>query len=160
MELSQKAGVSRYGMATNTPFFQVFDPLLFRRRPRHLIEEVKELRSLGELYQLFGEILPNHLLARSESGPNYRERILTPKVMFWAFVSQVFDVDSACRDVVRKVEAWWRWMQKDRTRGQAPMTPMSLPDSFSPGVRAPARLTHDSRSVPCPIGWLLRHRRR
>ncbi len=39
--------------------------------------------------------------------------MLTPKVTFWAFVSQVFDVGSSCRDVVRKVEAWWRWSQKE-----------------------------------------------
>ena len=95
-------------MATNTPFFQAFGALLFGRHPRKLIGKVKALGSLGELYELFGDLLPEHLLARSESGPNSRERTLTPKVTFWAFVSQVFAVGSACRDVVRKVDAWWR----------------------------------------------------
>ena len=85
-------------MATNTPFFQAFGALLFGRRPRKMIGKVKALGSLGELYELFGDLLPDHLLARSDSGPNSRERTLTPKVTFWAFVSQVFEVGSACRD--------------------------------------------------------------
>ena len=110
-------------MATNTPFFQAFGALLFGRRPRKLIGKVKAPGSLGELYELFGDMLPEHLLARSESGPNSRERTLTPKVTFWAFVSQVFDVGSACRDVVRKVEAWWRWTHKDSAAGQPPLSP-------------------------------------
>lgn len=101
-------------MAANTPFFQAFGALLFGRRPRKLIEKVRQLGSLGELYEVFGEMLPEHLLGTSERGVNSRERILTPEVTFWAFISQVFDVGSSCRDVVRKVEAWWRWMQKDR----------------------------------------------
>ena len=69
-------------MATNTPFFQAFGALLFGRRPRRLIGEVKVLGSLGELSELFGDMLPDHLLARSEGGPNSRERTLTPKVTF------------------------------------------------------------------------------
>lgn len=96
-------------MATSTPFFQAFGPLLFGRRPRKVVAQVKALGSLGDLYELFGELLPDQLLARTKEGPNSRERELPPKVVFWAFVSQVFDVGSSCRDVVRKVEAWWRW---------------------------------------------------
>ena len=86
------------------------------------MEKVRRFDSLGELYELFGEFLPDHLLSMSEEGANSRERIFTPKVTFWAFVSQVLDVGSACRDAVRRVEAWWRWMQKDRT-GEAPLSP-------------------------------------
>jgi len=110
-------------MAANTPFFQAFGALLFGRRPRQWIGKVKGLGSLGELYELFGDMLPDHLLARSESGLNSRERTLTPKVTFWAFISQVFDVDSACRDVVRKVEAWWRWTHKDSASGKPALSP-------------------------------------
>jgi hypothetical protein len=86
------------------------------------MEKVKRLDSLGELYELFGEFLPDHLLSMNEEGANSRERVFTPKVTFWAFVSQVLDVGSACRDAVRRVEAWWRWMQKDRT-GEPPLSP-------------------------------------
>lgn len=101
-------------MPSNTPFFQAFGPLLFGRRSRLQVEKVKRLGSLGELYELFGEMLPERLLGRRERGVNSRERILTPKVTFWAFVSQALDPGSSCREVVRKIEAWWRWMQKDR----------------------------------------------
>lgn len=109
-------------MASNTPFFQAFGALLFGRRPRQWVRKIKELGSLGELYELFGEMLPDHLLSQSESGPNSRERTLTAKVTFWAFLSQVFDVGSACREVVRKVDAWWRWMQKD-SAGKPALSP-------------------------------------
>lgn len=108
-------------MRSRTPFFEAFGALLFGRRPRKLIGKVQQMRSLGEIYELFGEMLPERLLGRAEKGVNSRERLLTPKVTFWAFISQVFDVGSSCRDVVRKVEAWWRWSQKDR-HGQRALT--------------------------------------
>ena len=58
----------------------------------------------------------------SEEGPNSRERILPPRVTFWAFVSQGLEVGSSCRDVVRKVEAWRPRMQKARA-GEPALTP-------------------------------------
>jgi hypothetical protein len=105
-----------------TPFFQAFGPLLFGRRARAQIDKAKRVGSLGELYELFGEFLPDRLLGRSEGGVNSRERLLTPKVTFWAFVSQALDPGSSCRAVVRKVEAWWRWAQKERD-GKGALTP-------------------------------------
>ena len=139
-------------MATNTPFFQAFGALLFGRRPRKLIGKVKELGSLGELYALFGNLLPDHLLAMSDRGPNSRERTLTPKVTFWAFVSQVFDVGSACRDVVRKVEAWWRWTHKDSAAGQPPLSPSAY-------CQARARLDMQTlRLIHGHLAWSLARR--
>ena len=102
-------------MATNTPFFEAFGALLFGRRARAQLTQIKRLGSLGELYELFGEMLPERFLSKSDAGQNSRERIFTPKMTFWAFVSQVLDVGSSCRDVVRKVEAWWRWQHPART---------------------------------------------
>ena len=139
-------------MATNTPFFQAFGALLFGRRPRKLIGKVKALGSLGELYELFGDLLPDHLLARSESGPNSRERTLTPKVTFWAFVSQVFDVDSACRDVVRKVEAWWRWTQGDSVSGKPALSPSAYCQARARLDRQTLRLIHGH------LAWSLERR--
>ncbi|MEO7318327.1 MAG: IS4 family transposase [Chthoniobacteraceae bacterium] len=139
-------------MATNTPFFQAFGALLFGRNPRKLIGKVKALGSLGELYALFGDMLPDHLLARSDSGPNSREWTLTPKVTFWAFVSQVFDVGSACRDVVRKVEAWWRWLQKDSAEGKPPLSPSAY-------CQARARLDMQTlRLIHGHLAWSLERR--
>ena len=101
-------------MTSNTPFFQAFGLLLFGRPRRAVVEKVKRLGALGELYELFGELLADRLLGRSEQGVNSRERLLTPKVTFWAFVFQALDPGSSCREVVRKIEAWWRWAQQDR----------------------------------------------
>src|SRR6266853_1388992 len=131
-------------MPNITPFFQAFGPLLFGRGPGSVIGKVKRLDSLGELYELFGELLPDRLMSTSEEGPNSRERVFTPKVTFWAFVSQVLDVGSACRDVVRKVEAWGRWMQKDRTQKPA----------LSPSAYCQARARLDMQTLRLIHGHL------
>ena len=138
-------------MPNITPFFQAFGPLLFGRGAGSHIEKVKRLDSLGELYELFGDLLPDRMLSMSEQGPNSRERVFTPKVTFWAFVSQVLDVGSACRDVVRKVEAWWRWMQKDRT-GEPALTPSAY-------CQARARLDMQTlRLIHGHLAWSLERR--
>ena len=102
-------------MSTSTPFFEAFGPLLFGRKPGSKLKELKQIQSLGELYEVFGDLIPEKLLGRSECGTNSRERALPPRVTFWAFVWQVMQPQSSCREVVRKIEAWWRWMQKDRS---------------------------------------------
>lgn len=138
-------------MPTRTPFFQAFGALLFGRRARKMTSQVKQLRSLGEIYELFGEMLPDRLLGRTESGVNSRQRLLTPKVTFWAFVSQVFDVDSSCRDVVRKVEAWWRWSQKEPA-STAGLTPSAY-------CQARARLDDQTlRVIFQHLSWSLERR--
>jgi len=37
-----------------------------------MASQVKHLRSLGEIYELFGEMLPDRLLGRTENGVNSR----------------------------------------------------------------------------------------
>lgn len=139
-------------MPTKTPFFQAFGPLLFGRRARKVAGKVKALRSLGEIYELFGEMLPKGLLGRNRSGVNSRERILTPEVTFWAFVSQVFDVDSSCRDVARKVEAWWRWSQQE---------PVEVTESLTASAycQARGRLDYQTlRMIFDHLSWSLERR--
>lgn len=102
------------GMSSSTPFFQAFGPLLFGRKPGSKLREVKQIKSLGELYEVFGDLVPEKLLGRTENGTGSRERALPPRVAFWAFIWQAMQPQSSCREVVRKVEAWWRWLQKDR----------------------------------------------
>lgn len=134
-----------------TPFFQAFGPLLFGRRRCSTIEKVKRLESLGEVYDLFGDLLPDRLLSKSEEGPNSRERILTPKVTFWAFVSQVLDVASSCRDVVRKLEAWWRWMHQAGP-GEGALSPSAY-------CQARARLDMQTlRLIQGHLAWSLERR--
>jgi hypothetical protein len=50
-------------------------------------------------------------LERSDKGTNSRRRSLPPQVTFWAFVAQALSPKTSCREVVRRVEAWWRWGQ-------------------------------------------------
>lgn len=101
-------------MRSSTPFFKAFGPLLFGRRPGSKVKEVKEIKSLGELYEVFGDLVPEKMLGLEPEGPNSRDRMLPPRVTFWAFVWQALNPNSSCREVTRKIEAWWRWMQKDR----------------------------------------------
>lgn len=138
-------------MPNVTPFFKAFGPLLFGRPARKQVEAATKLGSLGELYELFGDLLPERLLATQESGPNSRERVFTHKVTFWAFVSQIFDVGSSCRDVVRKVEAWWRWAQKARTKDE-PLSPSAY-------CQARARLELSAlRLIQGHLAWTLDRR--
>jgi hypothetical protein len=101
-------------MRSSTPFFKAFGPLLFGRRPGSKVKEVKALESLGELYEVFGDLVPEKMLGLEPKGVNSRNRMLPPQVTFWAFVWQALNPASSCREVTRKIEAWWRWMQKDR----------------------------------------------
>lgn len=108
-------------MPSSTPFFKAFGPLLFGRRPGSKLKELTQIGSLGELYEVFGDLVPEKLLGVQERGANSRQRALPPRVTFWAFVWQVMQPQSSCREVARKIEAWWRWMQKQRS-GSKPLT--------------------------------------
>jgi len=95
-------------MSSKTPFFQAFGPLLFGRAAPRLMRKVGRLNSLQELYELFGHLLPDHLLAASEAGVNSRDRVFNTQVTFWAFAAQILSPGTACREIVRRVEAWWQ----------------------------------------------------
>ena len=110
----EKGGMLVKRMSSSTPFFKAFGPLLFGRPARGTIKKLTRLDSLGELYELFGHLIPERLLASSEAGVNSRERIFTPQVTFWAFVAQILSPGSSCREMVRRVEAWWQQMASGR----------------------------------------------
>lgn len=57
-----------FGMRTSTPFFQAFGPLLFGRRPGSKVKEVKAIESLGELYEVFGDLVPEKMLGLGNRG--------------------------------------------------------------------------------------------
>jgi len=94
---------------SSTPFFSALFPLLFGRPP---CRELKKLQtqalgtdSISELRQALGQFVPDSLLGRhTQSG---RDRFFSPLVTFWAFLSQGLSPQSACRDAVRKAQAWW-----------------------------------------------------
>lgn len=109
-------------MSSKTPFFQAFGPLLFGRRARGTLTKLKRLNSLQELYELFGHLLPERLLEPTDKGLNSRERLFSTQVTFWAFAAQILSPGTACREIVRRVEAWW---QESAGAAQVPSTSTS-----------------------------------
>jgi Transposase DDE domain len=97
-------------MRNPTPFFSAFAPLLFGRPPRSfraaLHNSVLKADSISQWRATFGSMIPEALLAPKKEGPGSRERLFSPLVTFWAFLSQVLSPNSACREAVRKVQAW------------------------------------------------------
>jgi hypothetical protein len=94
-----------------TPFFREFGPLLFGRVKQKVQKIAQAEKSLEGLYGCFGDLVPGDYLRPTDKGNGSRERKLPLSVTFWAFLSQVLDAGCACREVVRKIEAWWRWEQ-------------------------------------------------
>jgi len=69
-------------------------------------EQLKLCSSLGELEDLCGKSIPNHLLQPTDSGDHSRSRIFNLSVIFWAFLAQVLSPATSCREIVRRVQAW------------------------------------------------------
>lgn len=126
-------------MPNPTPFFEAFGPLLFGRPARRALEKLQRFNSLQELYELFGHLFPERLLAASAAGLNSRERTFSPQVTFWAFAAQILSPGSSCREMVRRVEAWWR----QTARGD------SLSTSTSAYCQARARLDPAALELVC-----------
>lgn len=95
-------------MAKTTPFLKAFGPLLFGRRASEAGKKLSRLDSLQELYELFAHLFPERLLDPSDIGANSRRRVFSAQVTFWAFVGQVLNPASSCRETVRRVQAWWK----------------------------------------------------
>jgi hypothetical protein len=98
-------------MSHSTPFFQGFSSLLFGRPAlsdlEKLLRKVASLRSLSDFFQTFGFLVPEVLLERRPKGESSRQRRFSLHVTFWAFLAQVLVPQTSCRDIVRKVQAWW-----------------------------------------------------
>jgi hypothetical protein len=131
-------------MARSTPFFKAFGPLLFGRRSKSALDSIAKLESLDDLYAIFGDLFAERLLERSAKGANSRRRSLPPQVTFWAFVAQALSPKSSCREVVRRVEAWWHW-------GQLRSAPSVSPSAY---CQARQRLSLDTlRLIRAQVAW-------
>lgn len=101
-----------------TPFFAALAPLLFGRPPRSLSAalqaQVTKADSLAQLRALFGSMIPDVLLAPAQDGAGSRERLFSGLITFWAFLSQVLSPNSSCREVVRKVQAFWLLLRREK----------------------------------------------
>jgi hypothetical protein len=101
-------------MPPPTSFFAAFGPLLFGRARRSTIERLlhdgqQDQRSLSQDQSAFGEFIPEALLAPTASGPNSRQRFFCLRVTFWAFLAQVLERGSCCRDALRRLIAWFQF---------------------------------------------------
>lgn len=98
-------------MRNPTPFFHAFRRLLFGKAPRSFHRKLRARLaanpSLGELRETFGSMIPDALLSPETGGSNSRQRLYSSRVTFWAFLAQVLSPESPCREIVRKVQAWW-----------------------------------------------------
>ena len=56
----------------------------------------------------FAKILPVAIIEETlkEENLKYRQRLFSPIVTLWAFLSQVLDADKTCHNAVSRVIAW------------------------------------------------------
>ena len=99
-------------MPNSTPFLAAFGPLLFGRAPRRRLQDLlsqwPQRPSINQYTEAFGEFIPQALLARSKEKVNSRQRIFSPLITFWAFLAQVLERGSSCRDALQRISAWWQ----------------------------------------------------
>src|SRR5271168_2397325 len=99
-------------MRNSTPFFAAFGSLLFGPAPRSRLQKLlgqwPQRPSINQYMETFGEFIPQTLLARSKEKVNSRQRIFSPLVTFWAFLAQVLERGSSCRDALQRISAWWQ----------------------------------------------------
>jgi len=84
----------------NTPYFSAWRSKLAAYGRR-----VARYRCAAEIENEFSRFLPRTLLTQTLRGVGSRKRIYTRKLTFWCFVWQVLQPNTACRAVVRKVQA-------------------------------------------------------
>ena len=96
---------------SSTPFFSALGPLLFGRPP---CSELKKLQaqaqgtdSISELRKALGQFVPDALFGQRQRGA--RQRLFTPLVTFWAFLSQVLSPESAVATPCVKRRLGGRW---------------------------------------------------
>lgn len=100
-------------MLQTTPFLPGLSHHLFGRQRRSQLNQLRaqseqwRQSSLSRVCEIFGGWLPAPIFAPSPKGINSRQRTYPQSLTFWAFLSQVLSPGSSCREVVRKVQAWY-----------------------------------------------------
>ena len=92
-------------LKAHTPFFPAW-----RHRLGPMGHRLQQLRAatLTQLEQQFGGAVPAHLLAQSDEALNSRQRLFPLRRTFWCFVWQMLKPKTACREVVRQLQALLR----------------------------------------------------
>jgi hypothetical protein len=90
----------------HTPYFPT---LRSRLAPlgRRALQTLRHV-SLPQLETCLGTYLPVHLLSAEDEGTNSRERIYSLRLTFQCFIWQLLKPETACREVVRQVQALFR----------------------------------------------------
>ena len=86
----------------HTPFFPQWRPRLAAMGPR--VQRLRQ-QSLCQLDLLLAPFLPPGLLSQADEGPNSRARVFSVRRTFFGFLYQVLKPDTACREIVRQVQA-------------------------------------------------------
>ena len=100
-------------MFNSTPFLPGLSHRLFGRQRRSQLDQLRaqsaqwRQSSLNRLCEIFGPWLPAAILAPAATGINSRQRTYPLPLTFWAFLSHVLSPGSSCRQIVRKVQAWY-----------------------------------------------------
>ncbi|MCW5555416.1 MAG: IS4 family transposase [Verrucomicrobiae bacterium] len=87
----------------NTPFFPAFRARL-AARGRRTTGPLRQT-TLRQLAAHLADLIPLHLLSTADEGPNSRERLFTLRLTCECFVWQMLKPRTACREVVRQVQA-------------------------------------------------------
>lgn len=87
----------------HAPCFPAFRPRLaaLGRRTVHALRQA----TLGRLQDQLRDLLPAPLLSSEDDGPNSRERAFPLRLTFECFLWQLLKPRTACREVVRHVQA-------------------------------------------------------
>jgi hypothetical protein len=100
-------------MLNVTPFLPGISHSLSGRQRRSQLDQLRaqsaqwRQSTLSRLGEIFGPWLPAAMLAPTANGLNSRQRTYPLNLTFWAFLSQVLSPGSSCREIVRKVQAWY-----------------------------------------------------
>jgi hypothetical protein len=90
----------------HTPYFPAFRPQLAPCRQR-ATQQIRQA-TLAQLEHFLQGIFPPHLLAQEDTGDNSRDRIFNLCLTLQCFLWQVLKPKTACREVVRQVQALFR----------------------------------------------------
>src|SRR5436190_21505896 len=96
----------------HTPYFPALRAKLAAQGRRHF----QTLRCLHfpALLEQLRQLIPPDLLAGAEEGPNSRDRVFNLRLTFECFVWQMLKPKTACREVVRAVQALFESLGRGR----------------------------------------------
>ena len=126
-------------------------PLLPARQVASTCRQLQHGQGLPFAHYLPKERIHNAL---RQAGLSFRDRLFSPAVILWAFLSQVLDRDHSCRQVVARLAAWLTAQGRracSTNTGAYCKARARLPETFL------RQLVRDSARTPlaeAPASWL------